>query len=93
MKELLIVVLLVVMVGLLFHDKQQRDDLNKAESDNAQLSQQLLDFQNQYKELLAKTRSLAMFQDSQPSSSPSQFELKTDHLRDLGPDPLNRPAY
>lgn len=93
MKDLLLIVLLVAMVGLLFHDKQQSADLNKAESDNAQLSGQLLDAQNQYKELLARTRSTEVFQDSHPSSSPSQFELKMGHLKDLGPDPLDRPAY
>jgi hypothetical protein len=92
-KDLLLIVLLVAMVGLLFHDHHQSSDLSKAQTDNAQLSQQLLDAQNQYKQLLARTRSSEVFRDSHPSSSPSQFQLKMDHLDDLGPNPLDRPAY
>jgi len=92
-KDLFIIVLLLAMLGLFFHDKQQTTDLNKAQSDNALLTQQLTDTQNEYNQLLAKTKNVEAFQDAHPSSSPSQFDLKMGHLKDLGPDPLDRPAY
>jgi len=40
-KNLVIFLLLLALVGLGFHDKQQSDDLAKAQQDNALLTQQL----------------------------------------------------
>jgi len=92
-KDLLIIVLVLGLAGVIFHDRQQTNDLTKAQTDNAQLIQQLTESQNAYNTLVAKTRSQS-FQRAQPTTSTaSQFQLKMSHLQDSGANPLDRPPY
>jgi hypothetical protein len=91
-KDLFIMVLLVAVVGLFFHDKQQTTNLTRAQSDNELLQQQLTDSQSQYNALLARTKAQS-FQAGQPAPGSSQFQLKMSHLQDSGPNPLDRPPY
>ena len=93
MKDLFIIVLLLAIVGLFFHDKQQTADMNKAQSDNAVLIQQLADSQNRYNALLSRTRSQSFQAAQQPASTPSQFQLKMGHIQDSGANPLDRAPY
>jgi len=93
-KELLILILLAATVGLYFHDKQQTSELEKAQSDNAQLSEQLTNYETSYNALLAKTQKFnsVQFNDA-PRRQPGGSALSTGHVQGSGDNPLDRPAY
>jgi hypothetical protein len=91
-KDLLIVLLLLAGVGLFFHDKQQTNDLAKARADNDQLNQQLASYATAYNQLQARMRQ-PVYNPPPQAQSDNRWGLKTDTLKDPGPNPLNRPAY
>lgn len=100
-KGLFIFLLIVVCIGLFFHDKQQTADLTKAQTENAQLVDELSTSQSQLTQLQERNRQLSAQVLPQQStvghnSVPSRYGdssngLSTDHLQD--PGGLDRPAY
>jgi len=92
-KELLILILLAATVGLYFHDKQQTSELEKAQSDNAQLSEQLTNYETSYNALLAKTQKFNSVQFNDAPRRSGGSALSTGHVQGAGDNPLDRPAY
>jgi hypothetical protein len=96
-KNVIILLLLLGIVGLFFYDKQQTDDLQKARNENDQLTQQMAAYQSQYTDLQTKYRNLQASAQAapvnhlvQPQSQPGAW--KPSATLD-GANPLDKPAY
>jgi cell division protein FtsB len=87
-KELLIFILLVGLGALIYQYKQQGDALVKAQADEADLTQQVQTLQQQNAALQVKTRQFTGF-----GEAPAPSRLQTDHLRELGSNPLDQAPH
>jgi len=101
-KSVLFLIVLVAAVALFFHDKQQTADLDKAQADNAQLTQQLSDkdatisgLQSKIQQMTAQSASAAVAArravtpGTEQSANPSSGSWGWQGSG----SPLDRPAY
>ncbi len=89
MKNVVLILLALAVVGLFLHSKRLSDDLDKAEDDNSHLTDQVSTYQTENADLQTKLRQL------QPAAgATSAFPGNEPHSA-LGsePNPLDKPPY
>ena len=96
MKNLLLIVLILAGAGLYYTNKQQKADLEAAQEQNAQLTQQLADKTEALTALQAKSPFTPPVSQpiASPLTQPAQHAAKAmGNWTGSDPDSLDRPAY
>jgi len=93
-KNVILILLVLAIAGLFTHGKKLSDDLDKANDDNAQLTQQVATYQSEYADLQSRYRQLTAQAAAIPYPNGAPARMSGGPVSSIqGANPLDKPAY